>query len=211
MATGCGTGRRAGTILALTAVLAAGCAVGDFNLAANRTRRGDVTLAVGNVSLGRGAAITGGVKLKAGNVTVAAGARIGGPVDVRNGNVELGDSVSAVALDVGNGLIRLGRGARITGPVELNNGLIDLDGSRVDGLVSLVRGRLEARAGSLLAGGVRVDNPSPLPGDSTIVIIRNGAAVRGMIAVQGHARLVIEAGADTAGIRLSGSAPRPHE
>jgi len=211
MATGSGTGRRAGTILVLAALLAAGCAVGDFNLAANRTRRGDVALAVGNVSLGRGAALTGGVTLKAGNVTAAAGARIGGPVAVVNGNIELGDSVSAVALDVGNGLIRLGRGARVSGAVELNNGLIDLDGGRVDGPVSLVRGRLEARAGSLLAGGVHVDNPSPLPGDSTIVIIRNGAAVRGTIAVAGHARLVIEAGADTAGIRLSGSAPRPHE
>ena len=211
MATGSGTGRRAGMILALAALLAAGCAVGDFNLAANRTRRGDVVLSVGNVSLGRGATLTGGVKLQAGNVTAAAGARIGGPVAVINGNIELGDSVSAVALDVGNGLIRLGHGARVSGAVELNNGLIDLDGGRVDGPVSLVRGRLEARAGSLLAGGVRVDNPSPLPGDSTIVIIRNGAAVRGAIAIEGHARLVIEAGADTAGVRLSGLAPRPHE
>jgi hypothetical protein len=211
MSEGSETRRRTGTILVLAALLAAGCAVGDFNLAANRTRRGDVALGVGNVSLGRGATLTGGVTLKAGNVTAAAGARIGGPVDVRNGNVELGDSVSAVALAVGNGLIRLGRGARVTGAVGLSNGLIDLDGGRVDGPVSLVRGRLEARAGSLLAGGVRVDNPSPLPGDSTIVIIRNGAAVRGAIAVEGHARLVIEAGADTAGVRLGGSAPRPHE
>lgn len=211
MATGSGTGPRAGAILALTALLAAGCAVGDLNLAAHRTRHGGVTLAVGNVSLGRGAAITGGVMLKAGTVSAAAGARIGGPVDVRNGNVELGDSVSAAALDVGNGLIRLGRGARVTGKVELNNGLIDLDGGRVDGIVSLVRGRLEARAGSLLAGGVRVDNPSSLPGDSTMVVIRSGAAVRGEIAVEGHARLVIEAGADTTGVRLRGAAPQPRE
>ena len=191
--------------------LLAGCEAGDQRVAAGHARRGSIAVSVGDVSLEPGASVAGTVAVKAGRVEIGRAARVASRIQVGNGSVALLDSARAGSVVLGNGQVTLGRGAAVDGPVTVANGLLEVAGARVDGLVELVRGRLEVGAGGHLAAGLRVDNPAGLLPDSTFVVIRAGARVEGPVDVTGLARLIVEAGADTAGARFSGVPAEPRE
>jgi len=184
-----------------------GCTVGNVELEDGTTRRSSIDLSVGNVVVGRDCLVEGDIDLNAGNLEVGTRTVITGNITVTHGNVELDDEVHAASVSVKNGVIELNRGVEIDGPITLTNGLIDVRGAVLNGLVKLKRGRLEVGGGSMLAAGLHVENVGRSTHDSTYVVIKPGAIVKGPVTAEGIVRLLVDAEADTRGADFLGNSP----